>query len=600
MPKDKARPLGQTGAVTKCLHFRVLAGAVAVLLCALPALAQDLDPIRPQDYKPVEQPKRPQARRAPTELPEPVIDVPADDTVVVEELKAVVFVSDPHALTLRAPQEGDVVTEGVDLLDCEEFRSQIEPYIGKPLTWRNIREIIEKTIMYYRSKDRPVVDPILTEQDIGATGVLQLLIVEGRVAQVSVEGNKWFTDEQIRDSLRLQPGDVIRTKQLLADIDFINRNPFRYVTPVLTPGEGLGATNVILQAEDRLPYRFYVGYEDTGSRETGLDRYIVGVNMGNVLNKQIELGYQFASNHALDAIGVHSAYLRVPLANRHIFALNASLAHYHARHRNVDYQGNSWQISPRYIIPFAPRRRYRSEVQFGFDFERNSNHLDYLRSNAYDGSVDTTQFALEYAGALEDDFGKTSFTWAAYWSPCGMSSKADKSDYHRARPGADPEYFYSNFSLERVWDLPYEASLVNRFIGQLSTDRLLGGEQLGLGGYNTVRGYDEREVNSDEGLILSVELRSPEVRFAQIAGKGETESSLQFLTFWDYGLAHNISHYPGEDKDTTLQSVGVGVRYKLGQYVSFRMDYGFRCEDLREETGFNDQGRFHIGLLVAY
>ena len=593
MPKDKERPSGQTGAVMKSPRVYPLAIVIALLLCALHAPAQDMSPIRPEDYVSVQRPKE-LPRRAPADLPEPIIDVPDDDTVLADALVAVVFVADPGALVFEGAQGEGVVVRDVELLDNDEFRALIEPYIGQPITWQQIRKIIETTILYYRRHDRSIVDVIPPEQDV-TNGVLQILIVEGRLGQISVEGNKWFTDSQIRDNVRLEPGDVINVSRLLGDIDFINRNPFRYVRPVLTPGSELGATDLVLQTEDRFPYRFYIGYEDTGSRETELGRYLVGVNMGNLFNRGIEFGYQFATNRSLNTIGVHSAYLRVPLANHHILAVYGSFAHYNARHLNLDIQGNTWQISPRYIIPFQPIRRYTHELQLGFDFKRYVNHLDFLQSNVYDGSVNTNQFALEYAGALEDSLGQTSFTWASYWSLCG-----DKSDYHAARAGADPEYFYANLSLERTWDLPFDATLVNRFIGQLSSDRLIGGEQLGLGGYNTVRGYDEREVNADEGLIVSVELRTPEVRFARIADRPDLESGLQFLVFWDYGLARNISDYPGEDNNTQLQSVGVGVRYRLGDHVTFRMDYGHRLEDLRDETGFNDSGRFHIGLLMAY
>jgi len=602
MPKDKERPLGQTGATMKSPRTYALFVLIPLLLCALNASAQVVENIRPEDYRPVERPKELPGRRVPAELPEPVIDVPDEDTELAPglTLKGVIFFADPDEFVPEGAEGSGVMVRDIELLDTDEFRVKIEPYLDKPLTWRLIRQIVKTTIYYYRGKDRPVVDVIPLEQG-PANGIVQILVIEGRVGEVTVEGNKWFTDGQIRDKVHLERGDVIYASRLLEDIDFINNNPFRYVRPVLSPGVELGETDVALQVEDRIPYRFYVGYEDTGSRATDLGRYIFGVNMGNVLNKEVEFGYQYAANPSFSEIGIHSGYVRVPLENGHIIALFGSIAYWNARHLDVDYDGNDWTLNPRYIIPFRPVGTYRHELQLGFDFERNTNHIDFVRQSVYDGAVDTTQFAAEYGGALDDPLGQTSFTLSAYWSPCGISSKADKSDYHKARPGADPEYLYSHLSLERTWDLPYDATLVNRFIGQMSTDRLLGNEQLGLGGYNTVRGYDEREVNSDEGLMVSVELRSPEVSLGKVAGRSDLENRLQFLVFWDYGMAHNISRYPGEDKNTDLQSVGVGLRYKLSEYVSFRLDYGHRLSSIDSAyTVFNDQGRFHIGLLVAY
>jgi hemolysin activation/secretion protein len=243
---------------------------------------------------------------------------------------------------------------------------------------------------------------------------------------------------------------------------------------------------------------------------------------------------------------------------------------------------------------------YRHELRIGFDFKRTDNDLKYLHMfELYEGAVDTTQFVVEYSGNAQDALGATSFTVANFWQPGAISSKGQKSDYEQTRAGTDAEYFYTNLSLERVWLLPYEFELANRFIGQLASDRLIATEQLGMGGYNTVRGYDEREVNADSGLMVSAELRTPRIKLGRFCNRPDMESRIQFLTFWDYGEGHNRFRQPGEDKNIELQSVGVGMRYWMGNYVSFRMDYGHRLDEPDGST-FNDQGRFHFGLLVSY
>ncbi|WP_109867667.1 ShlB/FhaC/HecB family hemolysin secretion/activation protein [Methylocucumis oryzae] len=44
------------------------------------------------------------------------------------------------------------------------------------------------------------------------------------------------------------------------------------------------------------------------------------------------------------------------------------------------------------------------------------------------------------------------------------------------------------------------------FIGQHSDDRLIAGEQLGIGGSYDVRGYQERETSADSGQIVKLEV----------------------------------------------------------------------------------------------
>lgn len=587
---------------TNSTAHRVAAGGLFCLLLnglCLAQAPQNLQPIRPQDYEAVEKPKLPPPSGGPAELPEPKVNLPDSEEVLVEEWLGVRFVAAQSDLQASASTRG-VEFVGLALLDNADFRSRVEPALGGPITWKAISDVVKTTILYYRSHDRPVVDVIVPEQEITG-GVVQLLVIEGRVGTVDVKGNNWFSDRLIREKISLKQGDRIRASKLLQEIDFINSNPFRYVRPVLSPGEELGETNLTLQTTDRLPVRFYAGYENTGSRLTRLGRYLAGVNLGNLWGLGHEAGYQFATNDHFSDIQVHSMYYRIPFNWGHKLAFFGSLACYDARHVFEDLTGCSWQASIRYIMPLPVllNGKYQHEIELGFDFKRANNDLEYGGIKIYDGTVDTTQWVAQYAGSMEDPLGSTSFTLRGYWSPCMLSSKEQKQDYEKVRAGADPQYLYANLSLERIWNLPLGATFVNRFIGQLSNARLLGSEQLGLGGYNTIRGFDQREVNADQGVIVSLELRSPYITLFKIAGKEQLANKVQFLTFWDYGNAQNRSDWPGDIKSEHLQSVGVGLRYKLGNYLSFRMDYGWRLSN-PHDTDFNDPGRFHFGILAAY
>lgn len=146
--------------------------------------------------------------------------------------------------------------------------------------------------------------------------------------------------------------------------------------------------------------------------------------------------------------------------------------------------------------------------------------------------------------------------------------------------------------------MPDGASLVNRFTGQMGTDRLPISEQLGFGGYSTVRGYDEREVNTDEGFMATVELRSPMIDLEGLGRKSRVKDRIQFLVFWDYGKAVNHTRLEGEDKVVELHSVGVGLRYRIGAHLSVRLDYGYRLKDTGGDLD-NDCGRFHLGIVAT-
>jgi hemolysin activation/secretion protein len=132
----------------------------------------------------------------------------------------------------------------------------------------------------------------------------------------------------------------------------------------------------------------------------------------------------------------------------------------------------------------------------------------------------------------------------------------------------------------------------------VSDANLTPSEQLGLGGYDTVRGYDEREVNSDEGYLFNIELRTPSMSIGKRFGWTRWKDQLQFLAFWDYGVGYDHTLLPGEPSDTPLSAVGAGLRFTIDSNVSVRADYGFQLH----KTGLDREhgSRGDIGVVISY
>src|SRR5262249_40509221 len=91
--------------------------------------------------------------------------------------------------------------------------------------------------------------------------------------------------------------------------------------------------------------------------------------------------------------------------------------------------------------------------------------------------------------------------------------------------------------------LPLNATWVMRLTGQTSDTNLIPSEQLGAGGDDTVRGYDERAANGSVGFLASQELRSPAFALLNPArpdsGPSEWDDAFQILAFWDYGYVRD-------------------------------------------------------------
>ena len=106
--------------------------------------------------------------------------------------------------------------------------------------------------------------------------------------------------------------------------------------------------------------------------------------------------------------------------------------------------------------------------------------------------------------------------------------------------------------------------------GQLSRDALVPGEQFGIGGAASVRGYEERELVGDSGVFLSSELATPNLFSSPTSGK------LNVLAFVDAASVANQQDTPCLEDRTrcSLASLGLGARYALGS-LQARLDVAY-------------------------
>jgi hemolysin activation/secretion protein len=100
---------------------------------------------------------------------------------------------------------------------------------------------------------------------------------------------------------------------------------------------------------------------------------------------------------------------------------------------------------------------------------------------------------------------------------------------------------------------------------QLADRDLVPTEQFGLGGLGSVRGYRQDFLLTDNGLLLSAEVRVPIYKASQ--------TLLSLIPFVDFGTVWNSGDKENPPK-TTLTSVGLGLQLSLGDTLTARIDWG--------------------------
>lgn len=538
---------------------------------------------------------------------EPRVESPeggaAKEAVVTADVRALVFVETGEAVKPDGVAGAGGVMTNIEMLKREDFREAMQPFLGKPATMATLNKISQTVIDYYRREGFPVVNVIVPRQTV-RDGVIQFVVTEAKVGKVIVEGAKWFNPDKFKDEVSLREGDKVDGDQLQEDVRWLNQNPFRSTDLAFQPGEAPGTTDVILEVNDRMPLRFFFTYDNYGIDLTGKNRLSTGFNFGNLFNLDQQLNFQYTTStqEIFNSLNAYSASWIVPFPWRNYLTIYGAYAGSQAEIApNNTLKGDSWQVSARYNAPLPMIFEYTHEVYGGFDFKQSSNSL-LIFNTPIDGGggfglYNVFQLTAGYSGNIPDPIGSTSFEVAGFYSPGGLGTLNDQDTYSQIRTNADPDYGYGKLNLKRGFVLPLNFSLTGAFNGQITTSNLMPTEQYGLGGYNTVRGYDERVANGDNAWVVNVEFRTPPGSIAKIFDNQEIEDRIQFLGFFDYGFVGFNNAQPGQSS-TYLMGVGPGLRYNIDRFLSVQFDWGFQL--MKTPPGSKVGNRAELSVTAAY
>jgi hemolysin activation/secretion protein len=362
----------------------------------------------------------------------------------------------------------------------------------------------------------------------------------------------------------------------------LNANPYRRVDAVFTPGDAANSTDVILQTEDRLPLRVNAGYDNAGVPDLGRDRFFAGIGYGNLFGLDQQIAYQFTASNDFfsgnpDIEGrpnrarfmAHALNYVAPLPWGDSIELFGVYAQSTPRLPDSYGQtGISAQMSARYDWRLPGTAEAAQQIQFGYDFKRSNNDLEFGGFQVFNANTHIHQFLLTYDISKPTDAGNAHASATLVGSPGGLASENDDAAFNAARQGATARYMYLQLAALRTFALGAGFTFSASGAFQWTPNTLLPSEEMGLGGESSVRGYTPYIALGDRGWNVQAELRAPGLPF------GTSSAIMQAFVFFDAGHVWNRIDQPAETSSGTLSSVGAGVRFQWSRFVDFRCTYG--------------------------
>jgi hemolysin activation/secretion protein len=246
----------------------------------------------------------------------------------------------------------------------------------------------------------------------------------------------------------------------------------------------------------------------------------------------------------------------------------------------MNVSGKGTILGLRYNQNLTRIGNYEHKIILGLDYRAYENSVDFL-GNQVGNNVTVHPVSLTYAGTLAIDKINAGFYLTDSQNLPGRWDGRDTAeDIDKARAGARRDYniFRYGANLSYAIGADWQARVL--FNGQYTNDPLVPGEQYGIGGANTVRGFSEREFSNDQGYSGNVEIYTPDL--SRLFGVTAFQS--RFLVFYDRGYISRNDPMPGDTVSTEIASIGPGLRITDGKRFSISVDCGFVVDPPDENT----------------
>lgn len=467
--------------------------------------------------------------------------------------------------------------EGNTLISAGSLESILSPYTGKNRDFGTVQEALDAIEQAYRDRGFSTVLVALPEQELEG-GVVRLKVHENRLGKINIEGNRHFDQANILRSLPgLKQGQTPDLNAVSRSLKLANENPSKSINLQLANSDKENEIDANITVKDERPWKIGLSADNTGEKQTGRSRMGVLLQHDNLFNRDQLLTLQYiTSPEKLDKVSIYSLGYRAPL-----YSLGASVDLI-AAHTNVDsgtisagtdslnVSGKGTILGLRYNQVLIRLGNYEHKLTLGLDYRAFENDLDFLGKN----NVTVHPMSLTYAGTLMlDNINSGFYLTGSQNLPGSWDGRDTPANFENARPGASPPpprgYNILRYGANLSYAIGADWQARALLNGQYTNDVLVPGEQYGIGGANTVRGFAERQFSDDRGYSGSIEIYTPDLSRLF----GVTAFRTRLLAFYDRGYVS--SNVPGDTAGTEIAGIGPGLRITDGKKFSLSVDWGF-------------------------
>ena len=486
-----------------------------------------------------------------------------------------------------------IIFEGNDVFSSDVLKRKAKGYLGRDITMQEVQEICAKIQRKYNRRGY-FLTRVYAPAQVIKNDTLKLTVIEGKLGEIFVTGNKHYSEKFIRRYLKRFIGKAVQYDQILKALFLLDENRDLEVGAVFKKGKVFGTADLIVQVHDKQPLHLVLDHNNYGSDHTPTQRTGARFEAGNLFTYGDLLTAVEVVGSPVTGLYFSDIIYHVPV---NPYGGSLELSYLLARFKtdridDVHFTGISHIATAKFDQALRRTRRLSTDFFASFDYKQIQNFTSGVRTSFDKLRVLTGGMKLDYIDSLR---GRNLLTGLVAGGLPDILGGSDAEDSDSSRDGAGGQFFRFNGTAKRLQKLPYDCFLFLNGVGQYAFEKLPLPEQIYIGGIDTVRGYPLAVGLGDYGFYANVELRVPPpfLRDHQVPWiKKRWGDFLQFVGFLDHGQTFVFGHEliregvrtpSGKIKEedvlhdgrVILTSAGAGIRLYGPWKLEASFDVGF-------------------------
>ncbi|MDD3055441.1 MAG: ShlB/FhaC/HecB family hemolysin secretion/activation protein [Aliarcobacter sp.] len=495
----------------------------------------------------------------------------------------------------------NIAFDGNNHILNDELNSLLAQYKNKELNFADMQNVASVVTKLYRDKGYFVARAYVPKQNIQEnSNVLKISVIEGSYGEFKLINNSNVNDSIVQGMLddAKARDNVVSTDTLERSMLIINDTPGVMVTKAdVKPGKEVGSSDFVIETAPTALYDGYVVGDNAGSKFTGKNRLMAGVNLNSPLNLGDKLSVSGLISNGENIKNYKVGY-EIPLMSN---GLKGQTSYSRTDYNLVKmgqttpdgiYDGNTSTIEAGISYPIIRTRM--ENLNFTTLYSNKELKDYYVEALNKNREINSVKLGLDYI-KNHTLLGFDSSSKIETFYTLGKLDIKDETSKNQDKAGVNNQGTYSkvnvNLGNQTQFNPTYSLNTNVKTQYALNNKNLDGSEDFTLGGMEGVKVFSDGEQSVENAIMFNAEfqIKLPEIQ------------TLNHKIGFFYDVA--TGDMSNSDKDTqfkrrTLQDVGIGyyTNYK-NAFTKLQVARVIGNEDIESENvGDSSRILFQAGL----